>query len=238
MGSGNECKRISKNCHSCHLVDNVCLACKNAWSLHAGTCVEQCPGTLPAAQHEVDSSGYSTLVSKGSGNFGRTCVASRNACGIADCHACITGEEEVVMTADGPQSQPSDKYTEHAQALHFASDDTAPICTICKSGTLLLSGRCVQSCPPSYAVAGAGAFGKKCVSPCSWSRQCHGTSCMVYTTTASRAAIWTGLESPLVMEACTRCRNAQYLLNGNECVSTCPAGMKGIGQGNFNRKCI
>jgi hypothetical protein len=238
QGTGDACKSVSPHCQLCHLVDDICLVCKNGWSLLLGQCVEHCPGTFPPAQHEVGAiAGYSSYATKGSGSFGLTCVASRNACGIDSCYSCVVGQEEITLTSAGTISKASAEHASLVNSLHFAVGDQSPVCTKCKNSAHLIGGRCVESCPPWYTPNGAGNFGRTCLSPCDWNRQCHSTSCTPFTTTASRADIWTGVASPLILEACTMCRNAQYLLNGNECVSVCPEGRTARGKGNFNRVC-
>jgi hypothetical protein len=148
----------------------------------------------------------------------------------------VDDQEEFTLTSDGFTSKPSSEHASLIDSLHFSDGDQAPVCIKCKSGAHLVGGRCVDTCPPWYTPKGSGNFERTCISPCEMTRQCHSTSCTSFTTTASRAEIWTGLTSPLILEACTKCRNAYYLLN-NECVSECPEGTVARGKGNFNRVC-
>ena len=189
-----------------------CARCARGRFLLEGSCVDACP-SLPLAQHEcrgancVSStpSRFYEYVGRGRGNYGRYCVESRDACGIADCHSCVKADDPGLYAAAAL-----------LDAIDRHTLTGSPICDVCKRGTYLLHGRCVPNCPVSYVPLGRGSYHRHCISPCAADRACRPDRCRVYNL---RGEVEYSLTT--LAEYCTACAQGFAVLDGR-CVRRCP----------------
>ncbi|EDQ91315.1 uncharacterized protein MONBRDRAFT_23588 [Monosiga brevicollis MX1] len=216
--TGTSC-RCPGDCHTCAWINGQpgeCEFCKNAAYLQPdGTCDSGCPrGTTPM----------------GSGNFRRYCAEP-----VAD-EVC---QNTITNVTGSPCSCSGDCHT--CDWTNGAADT----CHFCKNAAYLQpDGTCADSCPAGTIPQGSGNFRRYCEVPpttpasfdgvevcddsvasvtglpCTCSSNCH--TCSLVNGVAGE---------------CTKCRNQQYLLDG-ECLASCPSGYTGVGTGNYKRVCV
>eukprot|EP00049_Salpingoeca_infusionum_P002694 m.58954 g.58954 ORF g.58954 m.58954 type:complete len:1085 (+) comp11738_c0_seq1:374-3628(+) len=219
------------NCHTCDWdagVAGTCNICKNEQYLYNGRCVSRCPV------------GY---IEDGSGSFGRLCVLVPTTSAPHDTTA-YTGE--VCAGTTTVNSLESCRCQADCHTCQYP-EGVASHCMRCKNEQYLLNGDCVDSCPANYDAMGTGSFGRYC--------QYNPPTTTVATTTTLSGNVCTGrltqdaqacacqadcyscrLDGANQPTECLRCKNEQYLLNG-ECVDGCPVNYDAIGFGSFGREC-
>lgn len=216
--------------------------------LHEEQCLASCP------------SGY---VVEGSGAFNLRCKPTVAAATLPS--ALICAGRSVVVTGSNPSQEDlaaSGQACDCAPTLPDCHEcrlarvpDTNVLlgveCIRCKNSNYLASmldpPSCLASCPGGTIADGQGSFGRSCVpmpipinDMCSMQqRDSNGEPCLCNPLQECATCELGSLPSGAVAGAvCTVCKGSWYLGPDGVCMSSCPEGYVGFGEGNFNKRCL